>query len=113
MSRRFRASRGAGQGDRLRPGPLRLPAREERNNGDAAWQFVVRVQGVPMRAVMDQVLATIKQGGYRPADLAQNRKAPFALSEESGVRLGLLMLAVKPTPQDHGAWQTCRSTSGA
>ncbi len=75
----------------------RLPARAERENGeDGPWQFVARVEGVPMRAVVDQVLATIKQAGYRPTDLARNRKAPFALSEELGVRLGLLMLAVKP-----------------
>ena len=75
----------------------RLPARGETNNGDGdRWQFVVRVQGVPMRAVIDQILATIKQAGYRSTDLARNRKIPFALSEELGVRLGLLMLAVKP-----------------
>jgi hypothetical protein len=75
----------------------RLPARGEGRNGEAdRWQFVVRVQGVPMRAVVDQILATIKQAGYRPTDLARNRKLPFALSEEQGVRLGLLMLAVKP-----------------
>ena len=49
-----------------------------------------------MRAIVDQVLATIKQAGYRPTDLARNRKVPFALSEELGVRLGLLMLAAKP-----------------
>ena len=49
-----------------------------------------------MRAVVDQVMATIKQAGYRPTDLARSRKVPFALSEELGVRLGLLMLAVKP-----------------
>jgi hypothetical protein len=75
----------------------RLPARGETSNGDGdRWQFVVRVQGVPMRAVIDQILATIKQAGYRSTDLARSRKIPFALSEELGVRLGLLMLAVKP-----------------
>ncbi len=75
----------------------RLPARAERENGEGGpWQFVVRVEGVPMRSVVDQVLATIKQAGYRPTDLARHRKAPFALSEELGVRLGLLMMAVKP-----------------
>lgn len=75
----------------------RLPARVEEGEGESGpWQFVVRVAGVPMRAVIDQVLATIKQAGYRPTDLARNRKVPFALSEELGVRLGLLMLAVKP-----------------
>jgi len=75
----------------------RLPARAEGNNGDGGpWRFVVRIDGVPMRAVIDQVLTTIKQAGYRPTDLARNRKVPFALTEEQGVRLGLLMLAVKP-----------------
>jgi hypothetical protein len=75
----------------------RLPARGEEIAGDSGcWQFVVRVPGVPMRAVIDQILATIKQAGYRVTDLARNRKVPFALTEEQGVRLGLLMLAVKP-----------------
>jgi hypothetical protein len=74
----------------------RLPARGENRSDGGSWQSVVRVQGVPMRAVMDQILATIKQAGYRPTDLARNRKVPFALSEELGVRVGLLMLAVKP-----------------
>jgi hypothetical protein len=75
----------------------RLPARgEDADESDNGWQFVVRVAGVPMRAVVDQVLATIKQAGYRPTDLARSRKVPFALPEELGVRLGLLMLAVKP-----------------
>jgi hypothetical protein len=74
----------------------RLPARGERQGDGDRWQSVVRVQGVPMRAVMDQILATIRQAGYRPSDLARSRKVPFALSEELGVRLGLLMLAVKP-----------------
>ena len=74
----------------------RLPARSESRSDGGPWQFVVRVQGVPMRAVMDQILVTIKQAGYRPTDLARNRKVPFALSEELGVRVGLVMLAVKP-----------------
>ena len=40
--------------------------------------------------------ATIRQAGYRIINPARNRKVPFALSEEQGVRLGLLMPAVKP-----------------
>lgn len=75
----------------------RMPARSHRLNRDGSdWQPVVRVRGTPMKAVMDQILATIKQAGYRPGDLARSRKAPFQLAEEPGVRLGLLMLAVKP-----------------
>jgi hypothetical protein len=76
---------------------FRLTARGDAGQGDGSdWQLVVRFYGVPMRAVMDQILTTIKQGGYRVTDLARSRKVPFSLSEEHGVRLGLLMLAVKP-----------------
>jgi hypothetical protein len=76
---------------------FREPARGESSNGQhSELQLVIRVHGTPMRAVMDQILATIKQAGYRPSDLARNRKTPFQLSEEPGVRLGLLMMAVKP-----------------
>jgi hypothetical protein len=75
----------------------RMPARGESVNGSGHdWRLVVGVQGTQMRAVMDQILAAIKQAGYRPSDLSRNREAPFLLSEELGVRLGLLMLAVKP-----------------
>jgi hypothetical protein len=75
----------------------RVPSRGEASDGSAEkWQFVVRVRGTPMRAVMDQILSTIKKAGYRASDLSRGRKAPFELGEESGVRLGLLMLAVKP-----------------
>jgi DNA-binding LacI/PurR family transcriptional regulator len=75
----------------------RMPARGENVNGSGHdWRQVVNIQGTPMRAVMDQILTAIKQAGYRPSDLSRSRKAPFLLSEEVGVRLGLLMLAVKP-----------------
>jgi hypothetical protein len=75
----------------------RMPARGESPNGSGHdWRQVVSVHGTPMRAVMDQILSAIKQAGYRPSDLSRGRKAPFLLSEEAGVRLGLLMLAVKP-----------------
>lgn len=76
---------------------FRTPARGETTNGSGdGWQLVARVQGTPMRAVMDQVLSAIKRSGYRASDLARGRKAPFELGEEPGVRLGLLLLAVKP-----------------
>lgn len=75
----------------------RMPSRGEAVNGSGQdWQLVANVRGTPMRAVMDQILATIKKAGYRPSDLSRGRKAPFLLNEELGVRLGLLMLAVKP-----------------
>ena len=64
--------------------------------GNGHWQLVASINGTPMRCVMDQILATIKQAGYRPSDLSRSRQDPFVLKEEAGVRLGLLFLAVKP-----------------
>jgi len=46
--------------------------------------------------VADHVLDALRGNGYRATDLAAGRKEPFALTEESGVRLGLLFLAVRP-----------------
>lgn len=59
-------------------------------------QLVVRIWGTAFRAIVDRVLAALKDNGYRASELSRNRKAPFLLSEESGVRLGLLFLAAKP-----------------
>lgn len=57
---------------------------------------VVELGGVPLRAVADQVLEALRENGYKATDLNPNRREPFALQEEWGVRLGLLFLAVKP-----------------
>ena len=64
--------------------------------GNGHWPLVVQTWGTPLKSVMDQVLATIREAGYRPSDLSRNRQVPFALDEAQGVRLGLLFLAVKP-----------------
>jgi hypothetical protein len=68
----------------------------DRNGKVQEWQLVVRVHGQPLRAVLDQVLATIKKAGYKASDLSRGREKPFHLTESLGVRLGLLFLAVKP-----------------
>jgi hypothetical protein len=57
---------------------------------------VVRAWGTPLRAVTDQLLETLRRSGYRPSELRPERREPFALEEPTGVRLGLLLLAVKP-----------------
>lgn len=57
---------------------------------------VVELGGIPLRAVADQVLEALRENGYKATDLTPNRREPFSLQEESGVRLGLLFLAVKP-----------------
>lgn len=73
------------------------PHRDHDRSGKAEeWQLVVRVHGQPMKAVLDQVLSTIKRAGYKASDLARTREKPFLLNESLGVRLGLLFLAVKP-----------------
>lgn len=59
-------------------------------------KMVVKLHGTPMKAVLDQVLSAIKQAGYKPSELSRSRAEPFDLSEELGVRLGLLFLSVKP-----------------
>lgn len=64
--------------------------------GNGHWPLVVQTWGTPLKSVMDQVLATIKEAGYRTTDLSRSRQAPFELNEAQGVRLGLLFLAVKP-----------------
>lgn len=57
---------------------------------------LVELSGVTLRAVADQVLEALRENGYKVSDLTPNRREPFSLQEESGVRLGLLFLAVKP-----------------
>ena len=73
------------------------PQRDRDADGkDNGLRMVVKVKGAPLKAVVDQGLTTVKQAGYKPSDLSRGRKEPFALSEDLGVRLGLLLLAVKP-----------------
>lgn len=57
---------------------------------------VAELGGVALRALADQVLQALRENGYRATDLTAGRREPFALQEESGVRLGLLFLAAKP-----------------
>ncbi|GAB4547132.1 MAG: hypothetical protein Kow0063_41740 [Anaerolineae bacterium] len=63
------------------------PARPER---------LVELGGDSLRAVADHVLEALRAAGYRATDLSRERRAPFRLDEETGLRLGLLFLAVKP-----------------
>jgi hypothetical protein len=57
---------------------------------------VAQVAGSILKAIADQVLEALRRSGYKATDLSAGRREPFLLSEESGVRLGLLFLAVKP-----------------
>ena len=77
-----------------------LELRQHRLNGDRntddPMPRVVSIWGTPLTAVLDHVLGSLKKNGYRSSDLRANRRIPFVLDEEQGVRLGLLFLAVKP-----------------
>ena len=66
------------------------------DKGPARLTTVVTLGGDALRAVADQVIEALRQAGYKPTDLGPGRKAPFYLPEAAGVRLGLVMLAVKP-----------------
>lgn len=57
---------------------------------------VAELGGDLLKAVADQVLDALRQNRYAATDLSAGRREPFVLSEESGVRLGLLFLAVRP-----------------
>jgi len=59
-------------------------------------QRVVKVGGGVLRAVADHILEALRRCGYKATDLSASRRAPFLLNEETGVRLGLLFLAIKP-----------------
>ncbi len=77
-----------------------LELRQRRLNGDQRPGEpsvpVVRLWGTPLSAVMDQVIEGIRKNGYKNGDLRSTRQVPFVLTEEHGVRLGLLFMAVKP-----------------
>ena len=59
-------------------------------------QRVVEMNGSVLRTIADNILDALKRSGFKPTDLSANRREPFLLSEEAGVRLGLLFLCVKP-----------------
>ena len=59
-------------------------------------RLVAQVWGLPLRAVSDHVFRAIRKGGYRATELSRSRQEPFTLEEDTGVRLGVLFLAVKP-----------------
>ncbi|MGC8781224.1 MAG: ASCH domain-containing protein [Anaerolineae bacterium] len=61
-----------------------------------ARQRVAELGGATLRAVADHVLEALRANGYKPTELGSGRREPFALTEESGVRLTLLFLAVRP-----------------
>lgn len=62
----------------------------------ALWS--IELGGDPLRAVADHLLNALRVNDYRATDLApgSGREEPFYLDEVTGIRLALIMLAVKP-----------------
>lgn len=56
---------------------------------------IAELGGTTLRAVADHVMESLRANGYKPTELAASRREPFSLAEETGVRLGLLFLAVR------------------
>ena len=62
----------------------------------AGMTTVVTLNGDNLRAVADHVIEALRGAGYKATDLSPERVQPFHLPEATGVRLGLVFLAVKP-----------------
>jgi len=57
---------------------------------------VATLSGDTLRAIADHVIEAVRQAGYKATDLSPTRTQPFYLPEPVGVRLGLVMMAVRP-----------------
>jgi activating signal cointegrator 1 len=55
----------------------------------------VELGGDVLKSIADQIIEALRQNGYKPTDLNVSRTTPFHLDETTGVRLGLIFLAVK------------------
>jgi len=61
----------------------------------AFWE--IELGGDPLRAVADHLLAALRANGHKATDLARaDAQQPFYLDELSGLRLALILLAVRP-----------------
>jgi hypothetical protein len=59
-------------------------------------QHLVTLERVPLQVALDQVLDALRREGYRANVLNGDQTEPVPLNEQTGVRLGLLFLAIKP-----------------
>ncbi len=68
----------------------------EKQAPGAMWG--IELGGDPLRAVADHLLSALRASGHKATDLARaaGRDRPFYLDEPTGVRLALILLAVKP-----------------
>lgn len=56
---------------------------------------VSELGGISLKIVADVILEALRKNEYSATELNPNRKEPFFLSEESGVRLALIFLAIQ------------------
>ncbi len=95
--------------DPERPFELRVEPRGDRDYGLALYQWPVAANGEAavlqrlaslsggrLQGVADRVLQALKKNRYKATALSRGRSEPFLLNEETGVRLGLLFLAIGP-----------------
>jgi hypothetical protein len=77
---------------------LALWQRTAKLNGTAteSAHHLVTLTGVPLQVALDQVLDVLRREGYRSNVLTANQVEALPLGEETGVRLGLLFLSIKP-----------------
>jgi len=68
------------------------------NDFSRSAMWGIELGGDPLRAVADHLLHALRANGYRATDLAcaAGSDAPFYLDELTGLRLALILLAVKP-----------------
>lgn len=65
------------------------------NNHTFQISRLVEIGGIALQSISDQILETLRDNGYKATDLNPNRREPFALKEESGVRLALIFMAAR------------------
>jgi hypothetical protein len=88
--------KGNGYGLALYQWPVAANTGQPADAISARPQCLVELAGDPLRAVADHVLEALRRAGYKATDLSRERREPFRLDEETGLRLGLLFLTVKP-----------------
>ena len=71
-------------------------SRLKRNAPEPKPERLVSIWGNPLAAAYPTIHELVRAEGYRPSDLRPGRRTTLKLKEDSGVRLGLLMKAIKP-----------------
>jgi len=69
---------------------------QEKGLAAPTYRLNIQIKGIQLKVCAEQIIAALKRNGYRAIDLGLKRKAPFRIDEESGVKLAILFLALKP-----------------